>query len=158
MADSQDRTKEYKKAKKEYKKIRKDWDALKSGSYKVFKTRYKKNPNDSMVTGHDNYETFKEHADIELRAGGGMIRKYKTGGSANVKGLAGTQSGLKPQKIKKSPELKMRCRRSAKGGMIKKYNIGGDVRSNKTKKSNNVFKARGCGRVMNNRRKKTTVY
>jgi hypothetical protein len=42
--------------------------------------------------------------------------------------------------------------------MIKKYSIGGDVRSNKTKKSNNTFIARGCGRVMNNRRKKTKIY
>ena len=80
MADSQDRTEEYKKAKKEYKKIRKDWDVLKSGSYKVFKTRYEKNPNDPRVTGQDNYDLFKKHVDIELRAGGGMIRKYNTGG------------------------------------------------------------------------------
>ena len=102
-----------KKLKKEYKEIRKDWDVLKSGQYNVFKKRYNKDPNDSMVKGHDHYDLFKEHADIELRAG---------------------------------------------GGMIKKYSIGGDVRSNKTKKSNNTFIARGCGRVMNNRRKKTKIY
>ena len=80
MADSQDRTEEYKKAKKEYKKIRKDWGPFKSGQYKIFKTRYEKNPNDSMVTGHDNYDLFKKHVDTELKAKGGMIKKYSIGG------------------------------------------------------------------------------
>ena len=59
------------------------------------------------------------------------------------------------EEYQKAKELK------AKGGMIKKYSIGGDVRSNKKnkpKKSNNIFIARGCGKVMNNRRKKTKCY
>ena len=50
------------------------------------------------------------------------------------------------EKKKELPDLyKALPRKGAKGGMIRKYNIGG-------------FIARGCGKVMDNRRKTTKCY
>jgi hypothetical protein len=75
----------------EYEAARKDWNSLKARQYKLFKTRYSDNPTNVLVTGHDNYKTFKDHADVEAgivikkEAKGGMIDKYKKGGSVSKK-------------------------------------------------------------------------
>lgn len=44
-----------------------------------------------------------------------------------------------------------KTKKEAKGGMINQYKKGGLV-------SKRTFIARGCGKVMNNRRKKTKIY
>ena len=76
---------------KEYEAARKDWNSLKAKQYKLFKTRYSADPTSVLVTGHDNYDLFKNHADVESGivikkdAKGGMIDKYKKGGSVSKK-------------------------------------------------------------------------
>tara|TARA_R100001530_G_C4308065_1_gene152255 strand:- start:357 stop:905 length:549 start_codon:yes stop_codon:yes gene_type:complete len=135
-----------------------------------------------LFKGTKEYQKAKE-----LKAKGGMIRKYKTGGTANGKKKPIQKSLLKkfgskipyvgwgitakdvaihgPGFIKRliHDTLKKETRKKGishigkkkktqkeslglkKGGIIRKYNTGG-------------FIARGCGKVMNNRRKKTKIY
>jgi hypothetical protein len=56
------------------------------------------------------------------------------------------------EEYQKAKELK------AKGGMIRKYVTGGSVNGKSGLVPKRTFIAIGCGKVMNNRRKKTKIY